>query len=435
MRSENRREVSRRQFLRRGSATALIAMAGVRPAYGANDKIVVAAIGTSRDERGADGRGTHLARCLAGCPNTEVAYVCDVDKRNVEKAIESVSQVQKQPPQGVTDLRRILDDPAVDAICIATPDHWHAPAAILACQAGKHVYVEKPCSHNAREAELLVAAARKYDRRVQHGTQRRTWPVTVEAVQKLRSGAIGKLYQARCWYFSSRPSIGRGQATPIPDWLDWPLWQGPAPDRPYRDNIVHYHWHWFWHWGTAELGNNGVHTIDVCRWGLGVDFPKKVTCAGGRYRYEDDQETPDTTFCTMDFGDKTITWEARSCWGRTALDPQYDCAFYGDQGILTIAGGSYAIYDLKDKQIGQGSSSGGDVTHLQNFLDAIRGSAPLNAEIEEGYKSVLLCHLGNISYRLGRTVRLDPATRRIAGDKKAAGLWAREYRPGWEPQV
>jgi predicted dehydrogenase len=221
----------------------------------------------------------------------------------------------------------------------------------------------------------------------------------------------------------------------VPDWLDWSLWQGPAPERPFRDNVVHYNWHWFWHWGTAELGNNGVHTIDVCRWGLGVDFPRQVTCAGGRYRCRDDQETPDTTFCTMDFGDQTITWEARSGWGRTALDPQYDLAFYGDAGILTISGSSYAIYDLKGKQMGKGSSNGGDVTHLQNFLDAIRDGAGLNAEIEEGYKSVLLCHLGNISYRLGRTVRLDPATHGIADDSEAAGRWGREYRPGWEPQV
>ncbi len=430
----NLQEMSRRRFLRSGSA-ALIALSGTRSVYGANDRIVVAAIGTSRNEIGGDGRGTHLARCFAGCPNTHVAYVCDVDKRNVEKAIESVTQVQKQPPKGITDLRKILDDPAVDAVSIATPDHWHAPAAILACQAGKHVYVEKPCSHNGREAELLVAAACKYRRVVQHGTQRRTWPVTVEAVERLRSGAIGKPYQARCWYFSSRPSIGRGKAAPVPYWLDWSLWQGPAPEQPYRDNVVHYNWHWFWHWGTAELGNNGVHTIDVCRWGLGVDFPKKVTCAGGRYRYQDDQETPDTTFCTMDFGDKTITWEARSCWGRTSLDPNYDLAFYGDQGILTINGSSYAIYDPAGKQIGKGSSNGGDVKHVQNFLDAIRGSAKLNAESEEGCRSVLLCHLGNISYRLGRAVHLDPSTHQIKGDQEASALWSRQYRPGWEPNV
>ncbi len=325
------RIVNRRQFLQSGSAAALIAVSGTHPIYGANDKIVVAAIGTSRNEIGGDGRGTQLARCFAGCPDTHVAYVCDVDK--------------------------------------------------------------------------------------------------------LRSGAIGRLYQARCWYFSSRPSIGRGKAAPVPDWLDWSLWQGPAPEPPYQDNVVHYNWHWFWHWGTAELGNNGVHTIDVCRWGLGVDFPRKVTCAGGRYRYEDDQETPDTTFCTMDFGDKTITWEARSCWGRTALDPSYDIAFYGDKGVLTISGSTYSIYDPAGKQTARGSGNGGDLTHVQSFLDAIRTGAKLNAEIEEGYKSVLLCHLGNISYRLGRSVRLDPATHPIAGDKEATGQWGRTYRPGWEPQV
>lgn len=432
--SKNQHRVSRRRFLQ-GSSAAMVAMSALRPVRGANEKIVVGVMGTSRNEIGGDGRGTHLARCFAECPDTEVAYVCDVDKRNIDKAIESVSQVQAQPPKGVGDFRRILDDPVVDALVIATPDHWHAPAAILACKAGKHVYVEKPCSHNGREAELLVEAARKYKRCVQHGTQRRTWPVTIEAMEKLRSGAIGTVYAARCWYFSSRPSTGRGQEVPVPDWLDWPLWQGPAPERPYRDNYAHYRWHWFWHWGTAELGNNGVHTIDLCRWGLGVDYPRQVTCTGGRYRYDDDQETPDTTFCTMDFGGKTITWEGRSCWGRTALDPQHDVAFYGDQGILTIAGGAYHIYDPKGKEIGKGASSGGDATHVQNFLDAIRQSSKLNAEIEEGCKSVLLCHLGNISYRLGRTIRLDPDTHQIAGDKEASALWTRQYRPGWEPTV
>ncbi len=429
--------IDRRGFL--GLAAGLAGSAAL--ARSPNEKIVLGVMGTSR-AYGAPknpGRGAGLAIGLAGLPGAEVAYVCDVDRKHLDAAAADVAAKQARPPKAVADFRKILDDKSVDALVIAAPDHWHAIAAILGCQAGKHVYVEKPCSHNAREGELLVAAARKHRRVVQHGTQRRSWKSHVEAVEALRQGAIGRVLYARCSYlFSDRPSIGRGKAVPPPEHLDWALWQGPAPDREYRDNAVHYNWHWFWHWGTAELGNNGVHTIDVARWGLGADTPVLVSSIGGRLRYDDDQETPDTSLATFQFSDGTfITWEQRSWGAKMPADPGHQIAFFGDRGALTISGGSYSITDRSGAEVAKGSSNGGDAVHLhlQNFLDAIRGTAKANAEIEEGHKSALLCHLGNISLRTGRTIRLDPKTRQIAGDPEAARLWGRDYRDGWEPKI
>jgi predicted dehydrogenase len=409
--------------------------AGAAAASAPSSRVVVGVMGTSRNATGGEGRGCHLATTLATLPGVEVGYVCDVDESSLGKAVDAVSKKQSKAPKGAGDFRRILDDKAVDAVIIATPDHWHSPAAILGCAAGKHVYVEKPCSQNPREGEWLLAAARKYDRHVQHGTQRRSWPAIAEAVQKLNEGVIGRVMLAKCWYFNNRPTIGRGKKAAPPANLDWALWQGPAPARAFRDNYAPYNWHWFWHWGTGELGNNGVHMLDVARWGLGVDCPIRVTSAGGKYRYDDDQETPDTNNVSLDFGDKTITWENRSWAEHTPNDPAYDVAFYGERGSLLIQGGGYSVYDLKGKQISKGSGEAGDAIHLQNFVTTIRGGATLNAEIEKGVASALLCHLGNIAYRTGHTLHLEPKTRQIIDDPQASGLWVREYQKEWEPKV
>jgi len=422
--------IHRRQFFTRaavGGAALALAARG-RAADSPAKKIVVGVMGMG-------GRGTTLAEQFQQQPDTEVAYVCCVDRRRLEAAVKAVAKISGKDPQGVTDFRRILDDKAVDVLVCAAPDHWHAPATILACSAGKHVYVEKPCCHNPREGELQVEAARKNNRVVQVGTQRRTWPGMIEGVRKLRDGAIGRVLFARAWYNNQRGTIGRGQPADVPDWLDWELWQGPAPRRPYRSNVVHYNWHWFWHWGTGEIGNNGVHGLDVARWGLGVDYPRRVVSGGGLLYFDDDQETPDSQVVTYDFDGKLLTWECRN-WHRRGFEGEmFGAQFYGDQGTVVMTGAGYKVYDRADKLVEEKGGSGGDAGHVANFLDAIRNGTPANAGIEIGYKSTLLCHLGSIAHRTGHTLTCDPATGRILGDDQAAALWAREYEKGWEPKA
>ncbi|QOV91024.1 Gfo/Idh/MocA family protein [Humisphaera borealis] len=387
---------------------------------------------------GTAGRGTEVGSTFAQNADAVVTHVCDVDEGHMKAAAKAIGQYQDTEPQGTDDLRRILDNKDIDAIIIATPDHWHAPAAILGCQAGKHVYVEKPCSHNPAEGEMLVAAARKHDRVVQHGTQRRSWSGVMEGIAKVRAGEIGKVYLSRGWYMNTRPETGKRTPASVPAGLNWDLWQGPAPRTEYTENVVHYKWHWFWHWGTGELGNNGVHALDVCRWGLDVAFPKRVTAGGGRYHFQDDQETPDTLSVTYDYGDKAIFWEGRSCHPRGFEGNSYGIAFYGDKATLVVDGDGYYLLDPKgkpmlDKPV-KGTNSG-NTRHVDNFVQTIRGKEKLNCEIEEGHRSVVICHLGNIAYRTGRTLNCDPKTGRIVGDEAAMKHWSRDYDAKWAPKV
>ncbi len=423
-------DITRRQFVKT-SALAGAAFAALSPsinAIGANNKIRAAVMGTN-------GRGIAHINGLLSVPNVEIAYICDVDDRAIEKGIKAVTARQQAAPRGIKDFRQALDDKSLDVLTIAAPNHWHAPATILGCSAGKHVYVEKPGSHNPREAELMVAAARKYNRKVQMGNQRRSWPWIIEAIEKLKAGEIGALRFARTWYNNKRESIGRGKPAPVPVWLDYSLWQGPAPERPFKDNLVHYNWHWHWHWGNGELGNNGVHSLDVARWGLGVDLPRRVTCAGGRYHFNDDQETPDTYVATFDYGDKGITWEGHSCHPRGFEGAGFGIHFYGDKGSLVLAGNNWRIYDLNGNQLAENGGKNNDAVHFDNFISGIREGARLNAEIEDAQKSAMLCHLGNIAIRTGQTLDVDPVTGRINANKAASKLWGREYRRGWEPKV
>lgn len=379
------------------------------------------------------GRGMAHANAILNAKGVRLNYVCDVDQRRLEVAMKTVTD-KGAKAQGITDFRRMLDDPKLDAVFIATCNHWHAPATILACTANKHVYVEKPGSHNAREGEWMVQAARKHKRVVQMGNQRRTWPAIQEAIGKLRDGAIGQVKYARCWYSADRKSIGKGKPVLVPETLDYSLWQGPAPERPYVDNLVHYNWHWRWHWGGGELANNGIHSLDVARWGLGVDYPTQISYLGGRFWYDDDQETPDTGTAVFHFGDKACSWEVTSCYPRRE-EKLSMVIFYGTEGTLHIIDPGYKIFNLKGEEITKGSGTGGEQQHIENFLDCVRTGKIPNSEIEEGQKSTLLCHLGNISYKLGRMLRFDPATKKIVGDADAQALWGREYRPGWEPVV
>lgn len=400
---------------------------------------------------GTNSRGLYLAKMLAQLADVEVAYICDPDETVLAKTIAELEKQTGKKPKGIKDVRVLLENKDLDALAIAAPDHWHAPATLMALKAGKHVYVEKPCSHNPAEGEMLAEAARKYNKHVQLGTQRRSFPKVMEAVQVLREGAIGRVYFAKGWYANARKQIGKGKVVPVPSTLDFNLWQGPAPRRDFRDNLIHYNWHWFWHWGTGEALNNGTHEIDVMRWGLGVDYPTKVVSAGGRFAFNDDWETPDTQTITFEFPNNTaMAWEGRSCNDFDEMKSGRGVIFYGEKGTMAIPGGDdYKIYELGNKLVkdvktdiqkadatntmGMGEQL--DSIHLQNFIDAVRDKAKLNAPILEGHKSTLLPQLGNISYRTGRALYCDPSNGHIKNDAEANKLWSREYEKGWEMKL
>ncbi len=399
---------------------------------------------------GTNGRGIAHVACLTSLPGVEVTYICDVDDRAIAKGLKSAAKRQKTEPKGLKDFRKALEDRSLDAVTIATPDHWHAPMAIMALAAGKHVYVEKPCSHNPNEGELLIQAVDKYQRKVQMGNQRRSFGNMHQAMKEIHGGIIGKTYFARAWYDNKRGPIGRGKPAPVPEWLDYELWQGPAPRRPFQDNLIHYNWHWFWHWGTGEALNNGTHEVDVARWALDVAWPTRVTSNGGRYHFQDDWETPDTQTIAWDYAEgKTITWEGRSCNGYPVEGLERGVLVYGTEGTALLDGNSYKIFDTKRKVVKEAtekstadptdtvsaSGIGLDKVHMHNFIEAIRSGQPLNSPIAEGHKSVAMLHLGNIAWRVGRELHCDPANGHIQDDPAAMKLWRRDYEPGWEPKV
>ncbi len=442
---------SRRIFIKHIAAgSAAVAFGGMAKGFtaksynriiGANDRIRLAVIG-------ANGRGSGMGAIFAKQPNTDVIYVCDVEEKARQKGIDAVVKTGKDAPKGENDFRKVLTDKDLDAVYIATPDHWHAPAAILCCAAGKHVYVEKPLSHNPHEGELAVAAARKYNRVVQMGAQRRSWKLLTEGIEALKAGAIGKVHLVKCWYTNSRKSIGMGKETAVMPGLDYDLWQGPAPRMPYKDNLIHYNWHWFWHWGTGEALNNGTHEIDVARWGLGIDYPLTVNSTGGRYYFKDDWQTPDTQLITFNTPEATVIWEGRSCSPFKVEGSDRGVLFYGEKGVMLTGHNGYTLYDEKGnilKEIksnavidGRNTSSPNedlDAVHIANFLECIRQSKTPNADVETGYKSTLWVQLGNIAHRVGHTLNINPANGHITGNGQAMELWGRSYQPGWEPKV
>ncbi|MDR6782620.1 putative dehydrogenase [Pedobacter africanus] len=444
---------NRRHFIKNAvTGAAALSLGGVLPGFsaksyasilGANDKINVAMMGVNA-------RGLALAGNFSLQPGCVVTYICDVDSRAADKCVAQVEKNQNRRPKSEPDFRKTLEYKDVDALVVAAPDHWHAPAAILASKAGKHVYLEKPCSHNPAEGELLLAAANKYKNVIQMGNQRRSWPNIVAAIRELHGGAIGRPYFAKTWYTNNRLSIGQGKETAVPSWLNFDLWQGPAPRMVYKDNILHYNWHWFWHWGTGEALNNGTHMVDIARWGLGVDYPTKVTSSGGRYRYQDDWQTPDTQVISLEFGKKgAITWEGRSCNGRNVEGASVGVIFYGENGSLQIDGtNGYVIYDLNNKLVKEvkndvkvdarsltNPSQALDALHINNFFDAIKKGTSLNSDILSGHQSTLLVQLGNIAQRTGAALDIDPKNGHILNNKAAMQYWRRTYQKGWEPTI
>ena len=444
---------SRRNFLKKASTGAVAySLGGVLPAFsaksyrniiGANEKIAVACMGVNS-------RGLAVGTNFASQKNCEVLHVCDVDTRAADICINAVEKIQQKKPIATPDFRKALEDKNVDLLIVTAPDHWHAPAAMLACSAGKHVYLEKPCSHNPNEGEMLVKAAAKHNRVLQMGNQRRSWPNVAAGIAELHAGVIGRPYFAKAWYTNNRPSIGIGKETAVPSWLNYDLWQGPAPRRPYKDNLIHYNWHWFWNWGTGEALNNGTHMVDLARWGLNVNYPTSVSSTGGRFRYQDDWETPDTQVINLQFGNKAmISWEGRSCNSKNNESNSTGVIFYAENGSLLIeSSNSYKIFDLKgvlikdvkntfvvDARNIANPSQALDALHIQNLFDGIKNGTPVASDILSGHQSTLLVQLGNIALRTGRNLQIDPTTGHILHDADALKYWSRTYQPGWEPKI
>ena len=428
-----KRAVNRRQFLGSSAKNAAVA-AGMVGLAGATAVAASSAKATASERVrlatiGVRNQGKTLTSHLASLPDVDVVALCDVDESLRPIAMSAFAD-GRPTPRWESDFRRVLDDRSIDAIVIATPDHWHASMTILACQAGKDVYVEKPVSHNVREGQQMAAAARRFDRVVQSGLQQRSGTHFQSAVDFVRSGKLGAVHLAKAWTVHRRKPIGRKRDSSPPDGVDYDLWLGPAPARAFNANRFHYNWHWFWDYGTGELGNWGTHMLDVARWGLGVGLPTRVSATGGRFHFEDDQETPDTLVVQYAYPKATIVWEHR-LWSTHGVEGRSAAAaFYGELGTLVVDRGGWKVYDFAETIASDSSEQ--SVSHLRNFIDCIKNRARPTADIETGHISSALCHLGNIAYRVGREVTFVPETAAFAGDRDANLLLSRSYRAGWE---
>lgn len=414
-------QVNRRHFLQSSAVAgaALLAHTAAGAADRPIERIRLAVMGVR-------GRGKDLMKGFARCPDAEIVTIIEVDDRVVPEALKDLAPHQKTEPKVERDLRKVLDDPSITALVVAAPDHWHALATIWACQAGKHVYCEKPACHNIVEGRRMVETSRKYKKVIQIGTQRRSGPHFQSAAEFIRSGKLGKVPMAKTWIGGARKSIGHKTDGPVPTGVDYDLWTGPAPLRPFNPNRFHYEWHWNWDLGTGEIGNNGVHGLDACRWLLDLDAPTRITSGGGKLFYDDDRQTPDTQVVSFDFPGATVVWEHRIWAPKPTGDYEsFGIALYGEKGTLSFDKKGWHVTDgpdASDKFVEM------EKLHMQNFLDCIRAGGKPNADIEEGHKSTRLCHLGNIAYRTGRTLRFDGSTETIQGDPEANKLLGRTYR-------
>lgn len=427
-----------RRYFFMGAAAAAGALLRPRLAS-ANDTVRIACVGVR-------GQGkSHIGNYLK-MQNVEIAAVCDIDESILNDRIAGIEKQSGKKPVAYTDLRKLLEDKSIDAISIATPNHNHTLQTIWGLQAGKDVYVEKPCSHNIFEAKQIVAAAKKYERIVQHGVNARSSPGVQEAVQKMRDGVIGDIYMARGLCFKSRDTIKRTPPEPVPPGVHYDLWLGPAPKREFTRNRFHYNWHWFWDYGNGDIGNQGIHEMDIARWGLGVQYPTKVSSIGGHFMFDDDQETPNSMVSTFEFSDggkkRILTFEVRHWYsnheaginegGQKKDANTIGNLWYGSKGYLAVEGyNKYYTFLGKDQQPGPQRNEGGN--NWANFIDVVRSRKreQQNNPIEEGAISTVLMHLANISYRVGRTVQFDAEKMAIVGDPEASKLATRKYREGF----
>ena len=425
-------KINRRRFLKGSAKTAATIAAGAgtfniaRLGRTASDEIRVGVMGIH-------GRGRSHIESFCELPGVRVTALCDPDTSLFRARGALVQKIQGNKPQTFDDIRRMLDDGPVDAISIATCNHWHALGTIWACQAKKDVYVEKPACHNVFEGRKMVEAARKYERIVQVGSQGRSSGSVRKAIELMRDGEIGEVFYARGLCFKPRDSIGIKPDEETPEGMYFDLWLGPAPKRPFNRNLVHYNWHWFWDFGNGDMGNQGVHQMDIARWGIGKELPVKISSAGGRYGYEDQGETPNTQSVSLTYEDgKILVFETRGRYTNDEGGVMIGDLFYGSKGWLAIknTGGPYDLYLGRDKepeprQEGQGEN------HFANFIKAVRSRnyKDLNADVRDGVLSADLCHLGNIAFRLGRTLEFDPKTETFPGDDEANKLLTRDYRP------
>ena len=431
-------ELDRRQFLRNTAAVAAGVAAiqaleepsradepedrNVKKA-GANDVVRMAVLGVR-------GRGNDHVDGLSKLPDVRLTTICDVDPSVIGKAKQVLTERNGAEPKFVQDLRRVFDDKEIDAVSIALPNHWHALATIWAIQAGKDVYVEKPVSHNISEGRRMVEFARKYGKVVQTGTQCRSHTGIQGAMDFLHSGKLGKVYMAKGLCYKPRGSIGLKADAPVPAGVDYNLWLGPAPERPFNPNRFHYNWHWFWDYGNGDLGNQGIHQMDLARWGLGKsEFPKTVMASGGRFGYTDDGQTPNTELIAFGFDDSELQFEVRGLLTNEEAKVKIGVIFYGTDGILALT--SYTDwYTLMGKNLEPGPKGSGGGDHFANFVKGVRSRdyKVLNGDIEEGHLSSAYCHLGNISYRLGRKLNINPSTESFVNDSEADGMLTRDYR-------
>jgi predicted dehydrogenase len=440
--------MNRREFLDAAvTGAAGLAVSSAARSYGqiigANDRVNFAVIGLN-------GRAyAHLSALKANKAKARIAYVCDVESNILAKYAAAATREMGEAPKTEKDFRNLLALKEVDAITIATPDHWHAPMAIAGVEAGKAVYVEKPCSHNPGEGVMLVAAQKKYGKLVQMGSQQRSSPHTIEIVDKIHNGLIGRAYYAKTWYANTRKSIGYGKEVPVPATLDWDLFQGPAPRQAYKSNVQPYNWHWFKTWGTGESLNNGTHEIDVARWALGVEMPNSITSTAGRYAFKDDWQFYDTMVTAFAYDDAMISWDGKCCNGMKLYGRDRGVCVMGTTGSVIIDRESYEIYDLKGNKTSEfrvpaeKSNSSSDTIgadsmtdrHFANFIAAMQTGEKLRQPVAQGNVAVTMLQLSNVAWETGRELHLDPTDGKVLHDPEAMKYWDRTYEPGWAPHL